>query len=337
MNDPLGAVVLAAGKGTRMKSTKAKVLHEVFFRPMLHHVLDSVLALGCDRIAVVIGHQRQAVSEALAGYSGVVPVIQEEQLGTGHAVQCCEAALRDVATVLILCGDTPLVRPETLAAMLDAHRTGKPAITLLTTQLDDPRGYGRILSDESGGVLGIVEEKDADEAQRRIREINGGIYLVERALLFEALQQVDDDNSQGEIYLTDIVAIARDMGRAVRRFLHPDPVEVLGVNSRLELAQAHEELQRRRNEALMREGVTVYLPHTVCVAQGIPVGRDTVLHPGVRVTGRSRVGEACEIGPGAVLHDCRLEDGVVVGANCVLSNCQLERMEHVAPLTHRIA
>jgi bifunctional UDP-N-acetylglucosamine pyrophosphorylase / glucosamine-1-phosphate N-acetyltransferase len=197
----VSAVVLAAGKGTRMKSAKAKVLHELFFKPMLHHVLDAVVAAGIEQIAVIVGHQRKEVLASLHGYR-IVPVVQEEQLGTGHAVFCAEAACAQAGLVMILCGDTPLIRPETLQAMLRQHQEREAALTLMTTELDQPFGYGRIISDASGHVLRIVEEKDADEAERAVCEINAGIYLAAKEFLFAALRQVGRSNSQGEVYLT---------------------------------------------------------------------------------------------------------------------------------------
>lgn len=328
------AVILAAGQGTRMKSAMAKVLHEVFFRPMLHHVLDAVQAAGVENLAVVLGHQQERVVQSLRGYA-FIPVRQEEQRGTGHAVLCAQEACAKSDTVLILCGDTPLIRPETLISMLGHHRAMNTPLTLMTTLVSNPFGYGRILTGDNEQVTGIVEEKDATPEQRRIREINAGIYLAEREFLFTALRQVGTDNSQGEVYLTDIVAIANRQGHTVNRFIHSEPMDVLGVNSRVELAQAHAELQRRRNNELMLSGVTMYGPESIYIAQGIEVGQDTVIHPGVQITGSSRVGIGCIIESGVSLRNSTVANNATIGAWSSLANWQVEPSEYIVPRTFR--
>lgn len=312
------AVILAAGKGTRMKSAKAKVLHELFFKPMLHHVLAAVTAAGIERQAVIIGHQREAVLASLAAYQ-ISPVVQEEQLGTGHAVLCAEAACAEAELVMILCGDTPLIRPETLRAMLRQHQERGAVLSLMTTKLDNPFGYGRIISGTDGQVLRIVEEKDADEGQRAVREINAGIYLADRSFLFAALRQVGRNNSQGEVYLTDIVGIAVREGCRVENFVHCPAIDVLGVNSRVELAQAHAELQLRRCHELMLAGVTIYSPETVLISPESVIGHDAVIHAGVHLLG------GCKIGAGAV-----------IGAHSVLRNCSVAAGGQVPPLTYQL-
>ncbi|MCL7489231.1 MAG: NTP transferase domain-containing protein [Desulfobulbaceae bacterium] len=328
------AVILAAGKGTRMKSSRAKVLHEVFFRPMIHHVMDAVQAAQVDATAVVVGHQQNRVLEALQQYT-FTPVIQQEQLGTGHAVLCAEEACAGADTVLILCGDTPLIRTETIDAMINHHQRMNSVLTLMTTLVSDPYGYGRIITNDNEQVTAIIEEKDADANQRRIKEINAGIYLVNREFLFETLGMVGTANSQGEVYLTDIVALADNDGHTVNRFPHADPVDVLGVNSRVELAQAHAELQRRRNTDLMLSGVTMYGPDTIYVAQGITVGPDTVIHPGVQITGRTTVGIGCIIESGAVLKNCAIGNNAIIGAWSVLQDATVQPSEFIFPRTVR--
>lgn len=327
------ALVLAAGKGTRMKSARAKVLHEVFFRPMIHHVLDAVQMAKIDRCAVVVGHQSKEVLAALDGYA-VTPVIQEEQLGTGHAVLCAESACRNADLVMILCGDTPLIQPETLQQMLAAHEQAQATLTLMSTILAQPFGYGRIISDAQGKVAAIVEEKDASEEQRRIQEINAGIYLAKRDFLFQALAQVDSNNSQGEIYLTDIVAIAIKQGLKVERFVHEQAIDTLGVNSRGELAKAHAVLQARRNEVLMRDGVSLYHPDSILVAPDCCIGKDSVLEGPIRISGASQIGEACHLSPGCVLHNCQIGDGAQIGANTVMENYQVKAGAKIAPLSY---
>ncbi len=335
MSDAVTAVVLAAGKGTRMKSGRAKVLHQVFFKPMLHHVLDAVRAARIGKCVVIVGHQRQAVLNSLTDYR-VTPVFQEKQLGTGHAVLCAEEACAESELVMILCGDTPLIRAGTLQAMLEQHHSSDATLTLMTTLLDDPTGYGRIVQGPDGRVLEIVEEKDADRDQRRIKEINAGIYLARRDFLFAALREVGTDNVQGEVYLTDIVAIANRQGHLVRKFVHPEPIDVLGVNSRVELARAHGELQMRHNRELMLAGVTIYSPETVLISPDSTIDVDATLWPGVQVTGRSRIGAGCVLENGCKVHRCHLAEGAVVGAGAVLHNCRIENAQHIVPLTYRV-
>ena len=330
----IGAVILAAGKGTRMKSHRAKVLHGLFYRPMLLHVLDAVRDAGVRRAIVVVGHQKEAVAEALAGVPAVM-VEQEEQRGTGHAVLCAEGACVGMERVLVICGDTPLIRPETLAAMLAQHGRERPAVSLMTTKMDTPFGYGRILR-ENGAVAAIVEEKDATDEQRRITEVNAGIYVVETEFLFHALARVGTDNSQGEMYLTDIVGIARAEGRAVLPYFHDRAGDVLGVNSRVELARAEAELQMRRNRALMAEGVTMLHPESTRVAPGCVVGRDCVLHGGVSIEGESVLGAGCVIEQGVVLRDCILGDEVRVGANSVMFDRRIGDHLEIDPLSRLV-
>ena len=320
ISPPLSIIILAAGKGTRMKSSKAKVLHEVFFAPMVQHVVNAVLPLKPNRTVVVIGHQGQEVEKALAS-SNCTFVVQEQQLGTGHAVLSTERAIPESnGTVMILCGDTPLIRTETLEQMYHAHVTHQATLTLMTTILDNPANYGRILADSAGKVQGIVEQKDASPEERQLREVNAGIYCVDRTFLFSALQKVDTNNSQKEVYLTDIVKQAVQSGHVVEKFIAPSPTEVLGVNSRIELAEAHQELQIRRNRELMMQGITMYSPATITVAPGVTIDNDTVLAAGVQITGKCQIGRNCNIGQGAILSDCLVGDNVQIGPYCCLSN-----------------
>lgn len=335
MHPKITAVILAAGKGTRMKSSRAKVLHELFFKPMIHHVLNSVGQAEIDQTAVIVGHQRNEVLASIAEYAHT-PIVQEEQLGTGHAVLCTETACAESDQVMILCGDTPLIRPETLRAMIKAHNETDCTITLMTTLLDNPYGYGRIISDVQGNILEIVEQKDASPSQCEIKEINAGIYLVEREFLFQALKQVGTDNSQGEVYLTDIISIANKQGHAVHTFVHPQAIDVLGVNSRIELAQAHAELQMRHNSQLMLSGVTMYSPETILIAPDCIIGQDSIIQSGVQLSNRSTIGSGVHIETGAVLNKCRLGDNSVIGAHSVLHNSTIEESEHIPPLTYRV-
>ncbi|MGD9950397.1 MAG: bifunctional N-acetylglucosamine-1-phosphate uridyltransferase/glucosamine-1-phosphate acetyltransferase [Desulfobulbus sp.] len=332
MQPSIIAVVLAAGKGTRMKSAVAKVLHQVFFRPMIHHVLDTVKNAGIDQCAVIVGHQREKVEQALAAYT-VSTVVQEQQLGTGHAVLCAEKPCAASDEVLILCGDTPLIRPETLQKMINTHHLEQATLTLMTTLVDEPFGYGRILHNQQGRIQAIVEEKDATSEQRQIKEINAGIYLVSRSFLFRALRQVGTNNAQGEVYLTDIVALANQQGLKVHTFVHPQAIDVLGVNSRVELALAQTTLQQRRNRDLMLAGVTLESPDTILVSADCTIGPDSHLQPNVRLSDATILGSGCLIESGAVLKKCRLGDRVSIGANSVLDNSSLDAGSTVPPLT----
>jgi len=340
MNQNLSVVILAAGKGTRMKSDKAKVLHEVFFLPMIHHVLAAALPLQADRTVVIVGHQRLAVSAAIAGFKAET-VVQEEQLGTGHAVLLTEKAIPSGAgDVMILCGDTPLLRTESLSAMLAHHRASGAhscgaACTLMTANIADPYGYGRVLTAPTGEITGIVEEKDATPQQKAIKTINTGIYLVERDALFTALASVDRNNAQGEFYLTDIIEKVVKSGQTVGQFVNSDSNEVLGVNSRLELALAHAEIQRRRNQALMLAGVSMEDPESVTVALSAKVEPDCLLEPGVRLLGDTSLSRGCRIGQGAILTDCRIDADCQIGPYCCLTGVTLTAGSVIEPLTCR--
>lgn len=329
----LSIVILAAGKGTRMKSAKAKVLHEVFFAPMVHHVVSAVAPLHPARTVVVVGHQGEAVKKILQA-SKCEFVVQEHQLGTGHAVLAAQNAIEeDDCTVMILCGDTPLIRTETLAKMYAAHVRSRATLTLMTTILSNPTHYGRIITNAGGKVLGIVEQKDASPEQLQVKEVNAGIYCVDKTFLFAALQKVDTNNNQKEVYLTDIVKQAVDAGLIVEKFTTPSPTEVLGVNSRIELADAERELQMRRNHALMLQGVTIHSPETVSIAPMVSIGIDTVLEAGVRITGISKIGQGSRISQGTILCNCVVGDDVLVGPYCCLTDTRIVSGKVLPPLS----
>jgi bifunctional UDP-N-acetylglucosamine pyrophosphorylase / glucosamine-1-phosphate N-acetyltransferase len=333
-NSPLYLVILAAGKGTRMKSNKAKVLHEVFYAPMVHHVLNATLALQATKSIVVVGHQRTTVEESLSEFP-VEFVVQEEQLGTGHAVLCAEPAIDQMeGCVIILCGDTPLIRPETLQQMLGYHRSQNSTLTVMTTILDNPTHYGRIISDNEGTIFSIVEEKDADPEQKQIQEINAGIYCIDTKFLFSYLKNIGTDNSQGEVYLTDIVTQAVAENFPVHKFTNPSSQDVLGVNSRLELSQAHQELQLRRNHSLMAEGISMINPETIQVSPESTLANDVTLHPGVEISGNSSISSGCEIQAGAILHNVSFGKQCTIGAYCCLKDCELPDHSILFPHSH---
>lgn len=302
----------------------AKVLHEVFFAPMIHHVVKAVLPLDPGQVVAIIGHQQQAVRRALDQFK-LDYAVQDQQLGTGHAVLVAETAIKErIETVMILCGDTPLIEAATLIEMYRSHRSAKAVLTLMTTCLDNPTNYGRILSTPDGKISGIVEQKDASREQLQVREINAGIYCVNRDFLFSALKRVGRDNSQNEIYLTDIVKLAVDSGYFVEKVSTENPLEVLGVNSRVELAEAHGALQRRRNKDLMMQGVSMYQPESICISPEVLIGRDTLLESCVCIKGGSEIGESCLIGQGSILINCRIGDRVSIGPYSYLHDTSID-------------
>jgi bifunctional UDP-N-acetylglucosamine pyrophosphorylase/glucosamine-1-phosphate N-acetyltransferase len=335
-NEQIRVVILAAGKGTRMKSERAKVMHELFFAPMLHHVLVALAPLRLLPATVVVtGHQAEKVEASLASFP-VAFARQTEQLGTAHAVLAAREYLRDFhGTVLILCGDTPLIRGETIREMLDRHRESGAPLTVMTTGMADPANYGRIISGPEGEILRIVEEKDATAAEKAINEINAGVYCAEAVFLLDGLGRIDDRNRQREFYLTDLVGVARAKGVTVTRYFCPEPREVLGVNSRVELAEAHHCLQQRRNRRLMLDGVTITAPETVAVAPEVEVGRDTVLAGPLTVSGTGRIGAGCRLGPQVVIRRSRLGDGVTVEPFSLLADCEIPAGQLVAAGTIR--
>jgi len=324
---PAAVIVLAAGEGTRMKSRTSKVLHELCGRSMLGHVLAAAGALEPERLVVVVGHRREQVIahlEEMELTPRPEPVVQERQGGTGHAVRMAlEQAWGEekgelCGTVVVTNGDHPLLRGETLAELVRVHEDEGNAVTVLTTEMPDATGYGRVLREEDGAVAAIVEHKDATEAQRAVREINVGMYAFDGALLADALKQVTTDNAKGEEYLTDVVGILRGHGHRAGAFLTPDWVETQGVNDRVQLAQARRQLNDRLLEGHMRAGVTIVDPATTWVDVQVTAEPDVVVHPGTQLRGRTHLGEGAEVGPGCTLTNTRVGAGAtVVNAVCV--------------------
>jgi bifunctional UDP-N-acetylglucosamine pyrophosphorylase / glucosamine-1-phosphate N-acetyltransferase len=311
---PAAVVVLAAGEGTRMKSRTPKVLHGFLGRSMLGHVLDAVAPLQPERTLVVVGHARDAVTDHLALVSPVAePVVQEQQDGTGHAVRIALDALPDLeGTLLVVSGDTPLLRTETLHSLVERHRDSQAAATMLTARVADPSGYGRVVRDPSGAVTSVVEHRDADDETLAIDEINSGIYAFTTQLLRDALRRLSRDNSQGEEYLTDVVALLVADGRQVAAEVVDDPREVMGVNDRVQLAAARVEMRTRTNERWMRAGVTVADPATTDIGVDVSLEPDAVVHPWTVLSGATTVAAGAEVGPGSQLHDVQVAEGAVV-------------------------
>ncbi len=318
------ALILAAGKGTRMKSDLPKVLHNVYFAPMIHHVLDFLQPLDLSKTVVVTGHKKEMVEESLVSY-GTTFAFQEKQLGTGHAVLAAEDYIKkEKTTVLILCGDTPLLRTSTLTAMIEQHSKDNAVLTVMSTVRDNPTNYGRMVTDEMGNLLEIVEEKDASAVQRQINEVNAGVYCVDSEFLLQALQQLDTNNSQGEMYLTDIVSIAHGQSLAVKKFRCADALEILGVNSRQELSQAHDILQNRRLQQHMADGVTIIQPDTVTIEQSVTIAADTVISPHCYLSGKSVIASGVTVEPFCMLHDCQVGSGATIGAYSHLHGTSVE-------------
>ena len=304
----LTAVILAAGKGTRMKSKLPKVLHKVGGHPMLEHVMDAAEAAGCRDNVVVIGHGAELVRELVGDRARIA--LQAEQLGTGHAVLQAADTLKDfTGTVMILCGDTPLLEAEELEKFYAEHVKSGAASTVMSALMDDPFGYGRILRDANGDVAGIVEQKDASEEQKQIKEINTGNYCVEAPLLFEVLRTLGNDNAQGEYYLTDVLAKLRAMGKKVGGVITADSEMIMGVNSRRQLAEAESVMRRRIAERHMDDGVTIMDPASTFIEKSVKIAPDTVIYPNTWLQGETVIGEDCEIGPNVRLENVKVADG----------------------------
>ncbi len=339
------AIVLAAGQGTRMKSSRVKVLHPIAGRPMVRRVVDAAVAAGCDPVVVVIGRQGDAVRHELEHLPQVRFARQDEQRGTGHAVRCAGPVLeRFDGTVLLLPGDVPLIRPETLAALAGQREAEGSAVAVLSMVLDDPGWYGRVVRGKDGGVEAIVEARDCDDTQRAVREVNTGLYAAELGFLFGAdgasgaLATLSPDNDQGELYLTDIVAVAAadarqgdDPGAEARE--HADPEEVLGINDREERARVEDLLYARTARRWMAEGVTLHDPASIRIDPEVELGGDVVLEPRVQLRSTTRIGAGAVIETGAQLDDCTVGEGARIGVGSVLTAADVAADVQVRPYT----
>ena len=339
---PIDVLILAAGMGTRMRSNIAKVLHQLDGRPLINHVSRTAAALAPQKIYVVVGHQGEEVKRAVAEElpeEQTVFVVQGKQLGTGDAVNAARPYLENEdSTIVILSGDVPMIRAETLAGLVQHHRTHRArgaACTILTVRLKDPSGYGRIIRDREGLFEKIVEQKDASEEEREINEINAGIYCFDSSKLFAALSQVQNNNAQGEYYLTDVPGILREAGEDVAIFNHHDAFEIEGVNNRVQLADLERLLCRRTVSKLMLDyGVSFIDPKNVYISEQASIGRDTVIHPNVTVEGRSVIGDGCIVRSGTRITNSTIARSVEVLENCVIVDSAIADECTVGPMAH---
>jgi bifunctional UDP-N-acetylglucosamine pyrophosphorylase / glucosamine-1-phosphate N-acetyltransferase len=329
-NKDLTIVILAAGKGTRLKSSLAKVLHAAGGRPLVEHVVLACQPLHPKKIIVVVGHQSekvQAVVESLEADT----VLQQPQNGTGHALLVARRAIGNAKYVIVLPGDAPLLRTETLKALIEKHKKGNAAATILTAVLADPSGYGRILRKGGDTVAAIVEESQLTEEQKELNEINASMYCFTTAKLWPALAEVKPNNKHRELYLTDAIGVMTGKGETVLAEVAPDPREMLGCNTRADLAGVDHTFRDWKREALMRDGVTIQLPETVVVDPEVSVGEDTIIEPCVQLLGKTKVGARCVIKTGSVIVDSVLDDEVVVEPHCVVSGSRFESDVVIGP------
>jgi bifunctional UDP-N-acetylglucosamine pyrophosphorylase/glucosamine-1-phosphate N-acetyltransferase len=332
-SNDLAIVILAAGKGTRLKSSVAKVLHRAGGRSLIEHVITACAPLKSRKIIAVVGHQAEQVS-ALTEPRDAESVLQQPQRGTGHAMQVARRALGTAKIALVLPGDAPLIRTETLRSMIAAHRVANAAVTILTAVVSDPSGYGRILRKSETSVQAIVEESQLTDEQRDINEINSSIYCFTMDKLWPALAQVKPNNKHRELYLTDAVGVLASKNETVLAHVAADPREALGCNTRADLAEVDRIFRERKRTELMNDGVSIQLPETVLVDPDVTIGEDTVLEPGVQLLGKTRIGRRCTIRTGSVLSDMTLGDDVVVQPHCIATQSRLDDNAVIGPFSH---
>jgi len=332
---PVTVVILAAGQGTRMRSKTIKLLHPVAGRPMVARLLDAVQAIRPQRIVTVVGFQAEKVKQALADHSCTF-ALQKKQLGTGHAVLQAARAIGagKNSTLLVLNGDMPTLRPATLRNLLTRHRKSGAALTLMTAQAEDPSGYGRIVRDARSRVTRIVEHADASRAERAIREINCGIYCATASIMLDALKRIKPDNSQGEYYITDAARALIERGEKVVAISHSDTDELLGVNTREELARASRELYRRKAEELQTAGVTILDPSRIWIEPQVRIGRDSVIYPDVIIEGQTVLGQDCVVRSGSRVADCKVGNSVEIKDHSVLTSSRVGNDAEIGPFAH---
>lgn len=329
----LNFVILAAGKGTRLKSELAKVLHRAGGRTLVEHVVRACKPIA-ENVLVVVGHQGEEVRKAVVPL-GATTVLQRPQNGTGHAMLIARQALTPKAAfAVVLPGDAPLIRTATLQALIDTHRNGRAAATILTAQLDDPSGYGRVVRNPDGSVVAIVEDKATSESEREIHEINSSIYCFTLEKLWPCLAELRPENAHRELYLTDTIAMMKEKGERVLAMEAADPKEVLGCNTRAELAEIDRAFRARKAAELMDAGVTIYLPETALIDVEVEVGRDTVIEPGVQLLGKTRIASGVTIQTGSVILDSDVNENAVIRQHSVIEQSRIGPRTIVGPFTH---
>ncbi len=332
MRTDLSIVILAAGMGTRMKSSRPKVLHEAGGLPIVEHVVQSAASMApAARIVIVTGHGAEEVESCLADY-GTGFARQTEQKGTGHALMVAsdQVAAKD-GLLVVLYGDCPLLSAKTIERLLHRHEETGAAAVVITALLDDPTGYGRMLLDGEGNCLAIVEQKAASPEQLAVREINSGIYCFDAALLWRHLPEVTPNFASGELYLTDMIEILRRHGHHVKTLRVEDPAEILGINTRVELAQADHYFRERKVKQLMLDGVTIERPETVTIDKFVEIGPDSIVESFTQIRGHSRIGRGCRIGAGSILRNVTIADQVELHPYCVISDSTVESGAHIGP------
>jgi bifunctional UDP-N-acetylglucosamine pyrophosphorylase/glucosamine-1-phosphate N-acetyltransferase len=314
MEDNIMAIVLAAGKGTRMKSKKSKLVQKIYGKEIVKRAVENAKKSGINDIVAVVGYQKEEVMEVLG--DSVKYAVQEEMLGTGHAVmQAKEFLAGKKGKVLVLNGDVPLLRPETLNKLVEKSIENREYATLLTAIYDNPTGYGRIIRDEGGNIKGIVEEKDTKASQRKIKEINAGIYCFDIEELLSALEKIKPNNAQGEYYITDVISIMNKKGLKTGAVIVEDNTEILGINDRIQLEMLTKVLQMRINTEHMKNGVTIEDVNNTYIYDDVQIGMDTVIHPNTIIKSDVEIGEDCEIGPNSYIREgCRLSNKVKIGS-----------------------
>ncbi|RBP40617.1 bifunctional UDP-N-acetylglucosamine diphosphorylase/glucosamine-1-phosphate N-acetyltransferase GlmU [Garciella nitratireducens] len=326
------ALILAAGAGTRMKSQKPKVLHEICGKPMLQHVIDTAKELKVDQTIVVVGHGAERVREIIG--ENVNYVYQDQQLGTGHAVMQAESFFENYeGNVLVLYGDTPLISAKTLQELMDYHKENHLDVTVLTTKIKDPTGYGRIIRNHKNEIKAIVEHKDADQEQLKITEINSGMYYFKANLLRHALKQITNDNVQKEYYLTDVIGILSQEGYHIGGYIAKNEVEIQGVNSRIQLAQAEFYMRQRINEYWMSQGVTMLDPKSTYIQKEVIIERDTILYPGVQLEGKTKIGQNCIIGANSRIVNSTIGDNVEIQCSTILDS-KVKKYAKIGPYAY---
>lgn len=326
------AVVLAAGKGTRMKSSLYKVLHPVCGKPMVEHVVENMEKLGVEKIVTIVGHGAETVQSELGDRSEYA--LQAEQLGTAHAVMQAESVLGSLSgTTIVICGDTPLITAETMNELLQHHKQTGAKATILTAMAEDPTGYGRIIRSEDGNVKSIVEQKDASSEEQLVREINSGTYCFDNEALFASLKSVNNENAQGEYYLPDVIEILQKEGEVVSAYAAKDFDEILGVNDRIALSQAEKTMRARIAHHHMREGVTIIDPQNTYISSDAIIGSDTIIQPGVMIEGKTIIGQNCTIGPNSHIVSSVIGNDTTIHSSVVLSS-EVGNKTTIGPFAH---